>query len=166
MLRKKEFIPTELKATLALEKEEKKEARAKIVELEAQMTKATMEAVNPSDDQSRNPPSPLDADLLPQGVLLKSLIRNLKKKVHHLRKKLKKMEDDLQALRENASEVTKEVTYLQNVHMKDSASFAIQKRIFKKEISELKKSASDKSWALTMKIGTLKARLKMTKEKI
>ncbi|EHA8586761.1 hypothetical protein COCNU_scaffold000903G000010 [Cocos nucifera] len=41
--------------------------------------------------------SPTNVDPLPLGVLIKPLIKNLWKKVHLLRKKLKKMEDDLQA---------------------------------------------------------------------
>ena len=50
--------------------------------------------------------------------------------------------------------------------MKDSTSFSIQKESFKRELAELQKNASDKSWSLTMKIGSLKTQLKVVKEKI
>ncbi|KAG1366908.1 hypothetical protein COCNU_13G006980 [Cocos nucifera] len=39
--------------------------------------------------------SPTNGDPLPQGVPMNPLIKNLRKEVHLLRKKLKKMEDDL-----------------------------------------------------------------------
>ena len=44
-LRKEEFISVGLKAALALEEEEKKEARLKVTELEAQLAKSVLEAV-------------------------------------------------------------------------------------------------------------------------
>ncbi|KAG1370065.1 hypothetical protein COCNU_15G004310 [Cocos nucifera] len=112
------------------------------------------------------PESSINADPLPQGVLLKSLIKSLKKEVHHLKKKLKKVEDNLQALWKNASEETKEVTHLRNLDMKDPASFSIQKESFKRELAELLKNASDKSWALMAKIDSLETQLKAMKEKI
>ncbi|KAG1365046.1 hypothetical protein COCNU_12G000460 [Cocos nucifera] len=210
-LQKKEFISEGLKAALALEEEEKKEARLKVAELEAQLVKSIPEAaaraveefktflemkdlniafsrkafikgfklcegrvarrfpeldlgflgeeeeaseeVGPSNtradlysvepivgasepaqgpeavestlassaaappkspplNQGYNPPSPIDANPLPQGVPLKPLIKSLKKEIHNLKKKLKKMEDDLHASWKNASVVTKEVTHL------------------------------------------------------
>ncbi|KAG1362643.1 hypothetical protein COCNU_10G008620 [Cocos nucifera] len=89
--------------------------------------------------------SPINVDPLHQGVSIKPLIKNLRKKVHLLRKKLKKMEDDLRALQKNASEVMKEVTHLRGLHMKEVVSFSIQKGSFKKEVTKLKKNASDKS---------------------
>ena len=86
---------------------------------------------------------------------MKSLIKSLKKEVH-LKRMLKKMEDDLQAPQRNASGATNEVTCLQNLYMKDSGSFSIRKDNFEKEIAELKKNASDKFWALTAKISSSK----------
>ena len=50
--------------------------------------------------------------------------------------------------------------------MKDSASFSIRKDSFEKEIAELKKKTSDKSWALMMKISFLEADHKVAKEEI
>ncbi|EHA8587978.1 hypothetical protein COCNU_scaffold003759G000010 [Cocos nucifera] len=60
------------------------------------------------------PPSKFstNANPLPQVVSIKPLIKNLRKEVHLLRKKMKKMEDDLQASRKNAFEMTKEVSHL------------------------------------------------------
>ncbi|EHA8586220.1 hypothetical protein COCNU_scaffold000109G000010 [Cocos nucifera] len=89
------------------------------------------------------PESPTNTDPLPQGVLIKSLIKNLRRKIHLLRKKLKKMEDDFRASRKNAS--------------KDS---------FRKEIVELKRNANDKFWALTAKISSLEADPKNAEKKI
>ena len=83
-----------------------------------------------------------------------------------MRKKLKKVEADLQASRKNASEVTKEVTRLRSLHMNDSTSFSIWKENFKKKLDKLRKNASDMSWVLTVKIGSLEVDLKKAKEKI
>ena len=88
------------------------------------------------------------------------MIRGLKKEVHLLRKKLKKVEADLQFSRKNASKATREITRLHGLHIKDAVSFSIQKGSFEKEITELKRNSSDKSWALTAK------NLKKTKKKI
>ncbi|EHA8586717.1 hypothetical protein COCNU_scaffold000789G000020 [Cocos nucifera] len=110
--------------------------------------------------------SPIDVELLPQGILLKLIVKNLKKKVHHLRKKLKKAEDEHQKSRENALEATIEVTYLHKLHMKDSANFTNKKGSFEKELAKLKKSASDKSWVLAAKIDSLEVELHAVKEKI
>ncbi|KAG1354107.1 hypothetical protein COCNU_07G002190 [Cocos nucifera] len=54
-----------------------------------------LKRANCLEAEGHNPSSPIDADPLPQGVPLKPLIKSLKKKFHHLKKKLKKMEDDL-----------------------------------------------------------------------
>ncbi|EHA8588636.1 hypothetical protein COCNU_scaffold006077G000010 [Cocos nucifera] len=50
--------------------------------------------------------------------------------------------------------------------MKDAVSFSIQKGNFEKELTELWKSMSDKSWALIVKIDSLEVDLKKVKEKI
>ncbi|EHA8588032.1 hypothetical protein COCNU_scaffold003949G000010 [Cocos nucifera] len=110
--------------------------------------------------------SPINIDPLPQGVLLKPLIKDLKKEIHLLKRKLKKTEDNLQASQMNASEATKEVTCLQNLHMKDSASFSIRKESFERKLAELRKNASDKSLVLMARIGSLETQLKAVKEKI
>ena len=94
------------------------------------------------------------------------MIKNLRKEVHLLRKKLKKTEDNLQALRKNASEATKKVTHLRNLHMKDSTSFSIRKGSFERELAELWKNACNNSWALTAKIGSLETQLKAVNEKV
>ena len=66
----------------------------------------------------------------------------------------------------NGSEATIEVTHLHKLYMKDSVSFNIKKDNFEKELAELRKNISDKSWALTVKISFLEVELKMVKEKI
>ncbi|EHA8587318.1 hypothetical protein COCNU_scaffold001878G000020 [Cocos nucifera] len=99
---------------------------------------------NASNKQGHNPHSLVDADPLPQKVSFKPLIRGLKKKVHLLRKRLKRVEADLESSQKNASRTTKEITYLYDLHMKDAVSFSIWKGSFEKEIAELKRNASDK----------------------
>ncbi|KAG1370964.1 hypothetical protein COCNU_16G000580 [Cocos nucifera] len=116
--------------------------------------------------KGHDPLSPANVEPVPQRVSFKPLIKGLKKEVHQLRKRLKNAEDDLQAFWKNASKATKEVTCLQSLHMKDSVSFCIPKRNFEKELAELRKSTSDKSWVLTAKIGSLEIDLKKVKEKI
>ena len=89
--------------------------------------------------------SPIDVESLPQEIPLKLIIKSLKRKIHHLRKKLKKIEDELQRSKKNASKVMIEVTRLHKLYMKDSISFSIKKDNFEKKLAEFKKSASDKS---------------------
>ena len=55
---------------------------------------------------------PAEALPLPQGIPLKSMIQNLRRKVCHLTKKSKKMDDKLHKLRKSHSEATVEVTRL------------------------------------------------------
>ncbi|XP_073100770.1 uncharacterized protein [Elaeis guineensis] len=78
---------------------------------------------------------------LPQGVLLKSTIRHLRKKVHHLTKKSKEMEDKLHRLRESHSEAT----HFRNLHVKRIMDYSRRKANFEKELEEHKKHASDRS---------------------
>ncbi|EHA8588090.1 hypothetical protein COCNU_scaffold004099G000010 [Cocos nucifera] len=65
---------------------------------------ASASAKNPSNDRSQGPSSPTDAELLSQGIPLKPIVKNLKRKIHHLKKKLKKIEAELRGSRKNASE--------------------------------------------------------------
>ncbi|EHA8586611.1 hypothetical protein COCNU_scaffold000575G000020 [Cocos nucifera] len=89
--------------------------------------------------------SPIDVEQLPQGIPLRSIVRNLKKEVHHLRKKLKRTKDELQKSRKNALEVIIEVTRVRKLQIKDSTTFTIKKGSFERKLVELKKSNSDKS---------------------
>ncbi|EHA8588103.1 hypothetical protein COCNU_scaffold004112G000080 [Cocos nucifera] len=114
----------------------------------------------PTPSSTIPPESSINTDLLPQGVPMKPLIKSLRGKIHLLKKKLKKMEDDLRTSRKNASKATREITCLHGLHMKDAVSFSIRKGSFEKEIIKLKRNASDKSWALTAK------NLKKAKKKI
>ena len=50
--------------------------------------------------------------------------------------------------------------------MKDSASFNIRKGNFERELAELKKGASEKSWTLIAKASSLEVKLKAVKKKI
>ncbi|KAG1334184.1 hypothetical protein COCNU_03G003030 [Cocos nucifera] len=118
---------------------------------------------NPSSDHSQGRSSPTDAELLSKGIPLRSIDKGLKREIHHLKKKLKKMEDELQRSRKNASKAIIEVTCLCKLHMKDSVSFNIKKGNFERELAKLKKSINDKSWALTMKVSFLEVELKMMK---
>ncbi|EHA8586714.1 hypothetical protein COCNU_scaffold000782G000010 [Cocos nucifera] len=121
---------------------------------------------NALDDIGHGFPLPIDADPLSNGILIKPLIRSLKKEIHHLKMKLRKIEDDLQELRKNASEETVEVTHLRNLQRKDSTSFSIWKGNFESEMVKLGRSASNKSWELTAKISSLEIDITMEKKKI
>ncbi|EHA8592230.1 hypothetical protein COCNU_contig69376565G000010 [Cocos nucifera] len=126
------------------------------------------------------PKSPINADPLPQGIPLKAHLKYLRKEVHQLKKKLKKIEDELQKFREHALEAITEVTHLRKLHMRDYAtevtrlrklhmrdyaSVAIRKSVFEKELAELKKNTSDKSWALTAKVCSLELSLKQPRRR-
>ncbi|EHA8588520.1 hypothetical protein COCNU_scaffold005638G000010 [Cocos nucifera] len=181
-LHKEEFISTKLKATLTLEEERRKEVKNRVIQLETQMAKSISEVMTRAVEvfktslEIRN----LNVEFgqkafikdssstkvgWPKGGSDKAFDKK-SKEVHLLKKKLKKMEDDLQASRKNTSEVTKEVTRLHGLHMKDAVSFNIWKDSFEKKIIKLKRNASDKSWALTAKISSLEADLKNAGEKI
>ncbi|KAG1365050.1 hypothetical protein COCNU_12G000500 [Cocos nucifera] len=115
----------------------------------------------------RRSPSPLLTSIrCLSEFLYKSMVRNLKKEVHHLKKKMKKIEDKLQRSRKSASKAMIEVTRLQKLHMRDFVDFRIRKDSYDRELAELKKSVRDKSWALIAKIGSLEVQLKAAKEKI
>ncbi|EHA8590871.1 hypothetical protein COCNU_scaffold026313G000010 [Cocos nucifera] len=114
----------------------------------------------PSSSPVSPPKSLVNADLLPQGIPLRAHLKYLRKEVHQLKKKLKKTEDELQKFREHASKATIEVIHLYKLHMRDSASVAIRKGVFKKEFVELKKNTSNKSWGLTVKISSLEVGVK------
>ena len=75
-------------------------------------------------------PSPIEVAPLPEGVSLKSIIKDLKRKVYHLKKRLKKTEDELQRFRKNTSKVMIEVTHLRKLLMRDSTDFTIRKGSF------------------------------------
>ena len=97
---------------------------------------------------------------------MKSMIRDLRRKVHHLRKKLKKMDDELHRLRKSHSEATVEVTRLRNLHKKDFMDYSRKKANFEKELEELQKCTSDRSWTQASKISSLKIELVAAREKI
>ena len=117
-------------------------------------------------NQSRGPSSSTNVEPLPHGIPLKPIVKVYKREFYHLKKKLKKMEDELQKSRKNAFEATIEVSHLRKLHMKDFTSFNIKKGNFKRELAKLKKSASDKSWVLTIKISSLKAELRAVRDQI
>ncbi|EHA8587121.1 hypothetical protein COCNU_scaffold001459G000030 [Cocos nucifera] len=121
---------------------------------------------NALDDLGHDSPLLVDADPLPRGIPIRSLIRRLKKEIRCLKRKLRKIEDDLQESRKNTSEATVEVTHLRNLHKKNSISFSIWKDSFKKEMAELRRSTSDKTWKLMAKISSLEIDLTVAKKKI
>ncbi|EHA8586267.1 hypothetical protein COCNU_scaffold000150G000010 [Cocos nucifera] len=130
----------------AMEKKKKKRAVGKKVEQKAKIYEEgdlgqeqdfLDDPENVSVDQGHDLLSSIDNDPLPLGVLFKPLIKGLKKEVHQLRKRLKRVEADLQGSQKNAAEVIKEATRLQSLHMKDTASFTIWKENFEKKPAEL-----------------------------
>ena len=121
---------------------------------------------NSFDNRSHHSPSLTEADPLPQGIPQKLLIRNLIKEVHHLKKKLKKMEDELQQSRKNCSELTVETTHLCKVHKKELMSFINRKSHLYEELEQVRRLGGEKVWALTAKASSLEVELRATRERI
>ena len=88
---------------------------------------------------------PVEALPLSQGIPLKSMIWDLRRKVHHLTKKSKKMDDELHRLRKSHSEATAKVTRLRDLHKKGFMDYTRKKADFVKKLEELQKCASDRS---------------------
>ena len=68
---------------------------------------------------------------------MKSMIRDLRRKVCHLTKKSKKMDDELHRLRKSHLEATAEVTHLRDLHKKGFMDYTRKKADFVKELEEL-----------------------------
>ncbi|EHA8587498.1 hypothetical protein COCNU_scaffold002442G000010 [Cocos nucifera] len=109
-LREEHCEMAKLRAELALEKKEKRKAQEEVsaaMERAVQNFKSSKDIEDIKIDfalkaflegfQGHDLLSLVDADPLPQGVSFKPLIKDLKKKVHQLRKRLKRVEADLQA---------------------------------------------------------------------
>ena len=97
---------------------------------------------------------------------MKAMIWDLRREVRHLTKKSKKMDDELHKLRKSHSEATMEVTRLRNLYKKDFIDYIRKKANFMKELEELRKYASDRSWTQASKISSLEVELAATWEKI
>ena len=67
------------------------------------------------------------------------MIRNLNKEVHHFKKKLKKIKDELQKSRKDYSELTIEITHLHKVHKKELMDFIDRKRHLTEELERHRK---------------------------
>ena len=76
------------------------------------------------------------------------------------------MDDELHRLRKSHSEATVEVTHLRNLHKKDFMDYSRKKANFEKELEELQKRASDRSWTQVSKISSLEVELATAREKI
>ena len=81
-------------------------------------------------------------------------------------KKSKKLDDELLRLRESHSKVTTEATRFQDLYKKDFMDYTWRKADFVKELEELRKCASDRSWTQTSKISSLEIELATAWEKI
>ncbi|EHA8588940.1 hypothetical protein COCNU_scaffold007375G000010 [Cocos nucifera] len=131
------------------------------------LPKSTMEMPEPAQklEAAKSVPTS-SAAASSKGVPLKSMIRNLRKEVYHLKKKLKKTEDELQRSKKNALKVMIEVTCFRNLHMKDFINYNTKKGNFEKELARFRKDASDKSWVLAAKINSLETEPNAEKEKV
>ena len=94
------------------------------------------------------------------------MIWDLRRKVHHLTKKSKKLDDELHQLRKSHSEATVEVTRLRDLHKKGFMDYTWKKADFVKELEELQKCASDRSWTQASKISSLEVESAAGREKI
>ena len=77
---------------------------------------------------------------------MKFMIQDLKREVRHLMKKSKKLDDELHQLRKSHSKATAEATHLQHLHKKGFMDYTRRKADFVKELEELRKHASNRSW--------------------
>ena len=94
------------------------------------------------------------------------MIRDLRRKVHHLTKKSKKLDDELHWLRKSHSKVTAEAIHFQDLHRKGLMDYTQRKADFTTELEELRKCASDRSWIQASKISSLEVELAAVREKI
>ncbi|EHA8587630.1 hypothetical protein COCNU_scaffold002859G000020 [Cocos nucifera] len=96
----------------------------------------------------------------------KAHAKNLRREVHHLKRKLEKAEKEPQKLRKDRSEMTVEITHLCKLHKIDSMSFINWKWDLTEDLERMKKLGSEKVWSLTAKIGSFEASLHRAKERI
>ena len=87
------------------------------------------------------------------------IIRDLRREVRHLTEKSKKLDDELHRLRKSHSEVTAEATHFRDLHKKGFMDYTRRKADFVKELEELQKCASDRSWTQASKISSLEVEL-------
>ncbi|XP_073106611.1 uncharacterized protein [Elaeis guineensis] len=119
-----------------------------------------------SSSPTSAPKCPAKALPLPQEISLKLMIRDLRRKVRHLMKKSKKLDDELHRLRESNSEVTTEAARFRDLHKKGFMDYTWRKANFVTELKELRKCASDRSWTQASKISSLEVELAAAREKI
>ena len=81
-------------------------------------------------------------------------------------KKFKNLEDELHRLRKSHSEVTAEAIRFQDLHRKGLMDYTQRKADFVMVLEELRKRASDRSWAQASKISSLEVELAAAWEKI
>ncbi|XP_073116547.1 uncharacterized protein [Elaeis guineensis] len=101
-----------------------------------------------------------------EGIPLKSMIRDLRRKVRHLTKKSKKLDDEFHRLRKSHLEVTAEATRFRDLHKKGFMDYTRRKADFVTELEKLQKRASDRSWTQASKISSLEVELAAAREKI
>ncbi|EHA8587929.1 hypothetical protein COCNU_scaffold003611G000010 [Cocos nucifera] len=155
---------------------EKAQAEADILKVASKTHSSEVECLQKELREERSEMARLRAELVlekattpilqltPTPCLIQAFDKGFEEGSSSFKKKLKKVEADLQSSHNDASKAIREITCLHDLHMKDAASFSIRKGSFKKEIAELKKNASDKSWALMAKISFLEADLKEARE--
>ena len=80
---------------------------------------------------------PVEALPLPQGIPLKSMIRDLRRKVRLLTEKSKKLDDELHRLRMSHSEVTVEAIHFRDLHKKGFMEYTRRKADFMAKLEEL-----------------------------
>ena len=73
------------------------------------------------------------------------MIQDLRREVHQLTKKSKKLENELYQLRKSHSEVTAEAIRFQDLHKKGLMEYTQRKADFVMELED-QKCASDRSW--------------------
>ncbi|KAG1338563.1 putative trichoplein keratin filament-binding protein-like [Cocos nucifera] len=89
--------------------------------------------------------SPIEVDPLPQDVSLRAYVRNPKKEVQQLKKKLGKIEDKLKKSKKNYADGAIEINCLRQSSKQFFREYTTKKNHLNEELEEIKKSASEKS---------------------
>ena len=93
-------------------------------------------------------------------------IKNLRREVYQLKKKLGKIKWELKKFKKSYTEANVEISHFRQVHKKDAMDYINKKCHLIEELERVKKLSSDKAWVLSAEIFFLEAKLRGANEKI
>ena len=108
----------------------------------------------------------IGAKSLSQSIPLKAHIKDLKREFHQLKKKLRKIEDELKKSKKGYTKVLVEINRLRQSSKQFFKKYTAKKYYLTEELEWATKLASDNTWTSTAKICSLEAKLREAKEKI